>query len=111
MGDMVIGETSTPAGPTTITLQDDDGGRPHEFLVANARDGANQTHWDRWSPWTLQNESADWEQAPVDSLIALWGSAPGRALTVEVDPGLMVVMGGPELDQMVYRSIVYVQVN
>jgi|SRR5829696_1134827 len=111
IGETPIGDTTTPPGPATITLADAQDG-PYEMLVGNLADDAIQADWDHWSPWHIPAPtSVDWSEAPVDSMVALWGTAPGRTLTLDLDVGPIVLMAGARLDQMSYLSIATIYVT
>jgi hypothetical protein len=104
MGDTPIGDTTTPSGRATITLADGPDG-PYEMIVANLAVDAIHADWFAWSPWTIPAPSSvDWNEAPVDSMAALWGTAPSRTLTMDLDVGPIVLMAGAGLDQMSYVS-------
>jgi hypothetical protein len=112
IGKTPIGATSTDAGRVTLVIDEDPDDAPHEILLADLTDGAGASVWDNWSPWNVGNSPPfDWNEAPVDSLIAVWGTAPGRTVTVELDPGPIVLMGGVSLEQMDYLSVANIQVD
>jgi hypothetical protein len=110
IGDTPIGDTSTPAGRATITLDDGDG-PPLGLILADLRDGASRADWDRWSPWMYPNPAADFYAAPVDSMIVLWGSTPGRTLTMDLDRGPIVLLAGPDLAQLNFMSAAFIEVD
>lgn len=111
IGETPIGDSTTPSGRATITLADGQDG-PYEMLVGNLADDAINADWDAWSPWRVPAPtSVDWNEAPVDSMIGLWGTAPNRTVTLDLDVGPIVLMAGAALDQMSYLSIATVYVE
>ena len=111
IGETPIGDSTTPSGHSTITITDGEDG-PYEMLVGNLADDAIQADWDSWSPWHVPAPtSVDWNEAPIDSMVALWGTAPSRTLTLDLDVGPIVLMAGAALGQMSYLSIATIYVE
>jgi hypothetical protein len=82
-GGRIDGPPTLPAGRLTISFED---GAPSYVYLANPRDGVSQADWAQWSALKDANQS-DWDHAPIDSLIVLFGTTTDRTITLDLDPG------------------------
>jgi hypothetical protein len=109
IGDTIIGPTSTDAGRITITLGDPDD-EPRFLFLTNLSDGVTTAEYEHWGALRDAGQS-DWNQAPLDSLTALWGTAAGRTLTIELDPGPIVISDLTNFEQGEPTPVIVVQVD
>jgi hypothetical protein len=109
IGDTIIGPTSTEAGRITITV-DNGEDEPRKMVLSNLRDGVTRADFEHWISLVDAGQT-DWNQAPLDSLMALWGTAAGRTLTVQLDAGPIVLSAPTSFEQPEPQAVILVQVN
>ena len=109
VGATPIGPASIPAGRTTIQVTDGDDG-PYELILNDMRDGSGRGDFDNWDA-QFQAGTADQYDAPADNSVWVWGSAPDRAVTIDLDPGELLLVAAADLDTVDYRGLQWVHVD